>query len=270
MKFITFYFSGTGNTKWAVSQFNRILAERGHQSEIIPLEQENLEEPPVLEDLLQQADYIGFANPIYGANIPPVMRKFIGQVTSFAQGKKGLCKPVYAINTFGYVNAFGPFAFKKLLADCGFSLKAYANIKLCNNISTPKLKTAAISKEKLEARKQKALQVLEQTADRLLAGKNYINGIGPYLVPGILIRRASYTGICENYKVLSVDSQKCNRCMLCVEKCPTRSIRPTESTFEFLSGCTSCMRCYNNCPKYAILFEGVYADPDIYKRHKGI
>ncbi len=30
MKLSTFYFSGTGNTEWAVRKFERIIAECGH------------------------------------------------------------------------------------------------------------------------------------------------------------------------------------------------------------------------------------------------
>ncbi len=30
MKLSTFYFSGTGNTEWAVREFERIIAECGH------------------------------------------------------------------------------------------------------------------------------------------------------------------------------------------------------------------------------------------------
>lgn len=34
MLFSTFYFSGTGNTKWAVGQFKDIVIKNGHQAEL--------------------------------------------------------------------------------------------------------------------------------------------------------------------------------------------------------------------------------------------
>ncbi len=37
MKFSTFYFSGTGNTKWVVEQFNNIIANNGHKAEMLQL-----------------------------------------------------------------------------------------------------------------------------------------------------------------------------------------------------------------------------------------
>jgi len=78
--------------------------------------------------------------------------------------------------------------------------------------------------------------------DRLLEGKSYITGVGPYLIPNILIRKKSKKSLEDNYKVLSVEITTCKRCILCVNKCPT----------------------------FSILFDGKYADPNIYERHRGI
>ncbi|MDF2988818.1 MAG: hypothetical protein K0R50_4328 [Eubacterium sp.] len=38
MKFTTFYFSGTGNTKWAAEEFNKIVIEKLHISELISID----------------------------------------------------------------------------------------------------------------------------------------------------------------------------------------------------------------------------------------
>ena len=269
MKFTTFYFSGTGNTEWVVKEFNRKIKEKGHQGEIVSIEKKDILESSFLEDIFLKSDYIGFANPIYGANIPPIMRVFIERVVLFIANKKEYLKPIYIINTFGYINGFGPFASKKLFSNTGLKLSSYLNIKLCNNISTPKIKTDGISMDKLALRKEKSVIKLGKMIDILLTNKKHITGIGLYLIPGIIIRKKLQRGIIDNYKVLSVKKESCSLCMLCVNKCPTNSIIYRDNCFKFLPTCTACMRCYNNCPKNSILFNKIYADPNIYKRYLG-
>lgn len=269
MKFSTFYFSGTGNTEWAVKQFNKIIVEREHDGEIISIENIDAQDTSFFIDMVRNSDFVGFANPIYGGDIPPVMKNFIDKLIKTLVDEKEYSKPIYIINTFAYVNGFGPFCVKKLFYNTGFKLISYINIQLCNNISSLKLKVKKISQDKLDKRKKEAKEKLLKMVDMMLAEKSNITGIGPYLIPNILIRKKTKKAIEDNYKVFSVNSVTCNRCMLCVNKCPTKSIRYLDSNFRFLPTCTACMRCYNNCPTFSILFDGRYADPNIYERYHG-
>jgi NAD-dependent dihydropyrimidine dehydrogenase PreA subunit len=269
MKFVTFYFSGTGNTRWAVQEFSRIVIKKGHDCRLIPIEDADSLAASDLRDLTQNADYIGFANPIYGGDLPPIMKRFIDRFLTAITDRKGLKRPVYMINTFGYVNGFGPFCAEKLFHRTGLELVGYINIRLCNNISTPKMKVKPIGKDQLEKRKSAARLKLSKFVDRLTAGKRYIEGIGPYLLPNILVRKMSRKGIQDHYKSFSVNPDTCKNCMLCVKNCPTKSIRYADNTFHFLPSCTACMRCYNFCPTYSVLLDGVYADPSIYARYRG-
>jgi len=38
MKFSTFHFSGTGNTRWAVETFNAIISAKGHQAAMFSID----------------------------------------------------------------------------------------------------------------------------------------------------------------------------------------------------------------------------------------
>ncbi|WP_160672288.1 EFR1 family ferrodoxin [Clostridium sp. C8-1-8] len=269
MKFSTFYFSGTGNTEWAVKEFNQLVIEKGHEYESISIESIKNKETSFLEDIIDRSDFVGFANPIYGGNLPPIMKNFIIKLTKVCENKKEISRPVYIINTIAYVNGFGPFCAKKLFINTNFRIISYVNIQLCNNISTPKLKIKALSTDKMNKRKEKAKGQLLKMIDMMLEGKKYINGVGFYLIPNIFIRRVSKDAIENNYKALSIDIATCSRCMLCVNRCPTKSIEYKENKFIFLPSCTACMRCYNNCSSSSILFNGKYADPKIYERYHG-
>lgn len=269
MLFTTFYFSGTGNTRWAVEQFNKIITNKGQQIEIYSIDNHEAKAADFLKNIICKSDFIGFANPIYGADIPPIMKKFIHRIIKILQNEELVSKNTYMINTFGYINAFGPIEAKRLLANTCFNLKAYVNIRLCNNISTPKLNLNIVSRDELNHKKDQARKELLLLSERLLSGRKYITGIGPYLIPGIIIRKKAHKGIIYNYKSLGVNTETCNRCMQCINSCPTNSIKLNGDQFVFSTDCTACMRCYNFCPTFSIQFDGVAANPKVYHRYHG-
>jgi len=269
MLFSTFFFSGTGNTKWAIEKFGHIVIQYGHQAEMYSIDNFDECSSKDFTRIVRESSFIGFANPIYGADVPSIMKKFISCLTAIMKAEKIQLKPIYIINTFGYVNASGPFEIKKLLDKDCFILMAYANIRLCNNISTYRHKSILISSDKLNARKKEAEKTIKTMVSRLLLSKKYIRGIGLYLLPGMIIRKKSEKALENNHRSLSIKIELCNKCMTCINKCPTHCIRFNGNQFEFSDKCTACMRCYNFCPTSSILIDGVYADPKEYFRYRG-
>jgi NAD-dependent dihydropyrimidine dehydrogenase PreA subunit/flavodoxin len=263
MKFSVFYFSGTGNTKWAVNEFSNSINNTEHECNIYSIETQITN----FKEIVNDADIIGFAFPLYGANIPNLVKNFIYK---FKGNLNTTCKKqCFIITTAGYIDAYGPFTAGKILKPNGFKLVGYINIKMSNNISTPKIKADFLTSEKMKKRMSKGKDEIERLIYSLIHEKQYIRNIGLYLLPGVFIRKASENGKKNNYQALSVDKEKCSRCMACVNNCPTKSIIFSGKEFSFLPSCTSCMRCYNSCPKFAICHEGKYADPNIYKRYRG-
>jgi Dissimilatory sulfite reductase (desulfoviridin), alpha and beta subunits len=269
MRFTTFYFSGTGNTEWAVRKFSQFLNDAGHDAKMYSVDSVDVCDTSLLEEIVHKSDYTGFANPIYGGNIPPIMKNFIHNIAKVLENKEKNTIQTYFINTFAYINGFGPICTKKLLYDTPFKLISYVNIRLCNNISKPGLKSSGISDDILKVRKDKAEKELKKMVGKLLSGEKYITGIGPYLIPNIFIRKKTEKLIADNYKALSIDESTCRKCLLCVRNCPTKSIKYSENGFKFTPGCTACMRCYNLCPTFSVLFNGKFADPNEYQRYYG-
>ncbi|UYO61154.1 EFR1 family ferrodoxin [Acetobacterium wieringae] len=264
MKFTTFYFSGTGNTRWAVDEFARIIEEKGHQAEQVSIDIQTSLSDEQIRAMVAAADAIGFANPIYGGDIPPIMRAFISRVVGLV-GPQKMAKSAYAINTFGYVNAFGPTEMQKLLAGSGLTLTAYVNIQLCNNVTSSK----PLDRNQLVKRMARGQKELGRLADSLIAGRKRIKGHGPQLLIGAMIRKKVPEAIAKFYQTLGVDASRCTRCLVCVNNCPTGSISLKGKQFIFSAGCTACMRCYNFCPTGAITIDGVLTDPDKFPRYQG-
>lgn len=269
MLFSIFYFSGTGNTKWASYEFLKLAEEQNQTVNLYSIENNTLLTSDYLKKVILASDYIGFAHPIYGADIPPIMRNFIERVVSCNFVKNMGHKPVFVISTVGYVNSFGYYCERKLFLHTDFEIRSYVNLKLCNNASTPNMRTKPISSDKLEARKRSASHLLKRSLYCLLNDKRFICGRRPYLIPGILIRKFSRQAIKECYASLSIDMSNCVQCLNCVNNCPTNSIVFKNGTFTFSESCTSCMRCYNFCPKYAVRINGFFAAGDKYPRYKG-
>jgi ferredoxin len=264
MNYSTFYFSGTGNTRWAVSEFTKILQDQGHQAEQYSIDIGSQLTDQQIRAIIADADAVGFANPIYGGDIPPIMRAFLSRVVGLI-GPLPSPKSTYVINTYGYVNAFGPKETANLLAGSGLTLTAYVNLQLCNNVTSSK----PLDRAQLAKRMDRSRQELQRLAASLIAGRKRIKGHGPQLLIGAMIRKKVPEAIAKFYQTLGVDGATCTRCMVCVKDCPTGSISLKGQRFVFSSGCTACMRCYNFCPTGAITIDGVVADPQKFPRYQG-
>ncbi len=259
MKLTVFYFSGTGNTKWAVNALKEAVIGKRNECELYSIENK-------IEDIqtkIEESDYIGFSFPIYGQNIPAIMSQFINGLD------KTLQKQVFIITTSGFIDAFGPFTAKKILRSTRFTLCAYISLSISNNISTPKMKAKFKTGDDLEKSKNKAISKINVLADKLINNEHHITDIGPYLIPGMIIRNFLSKKVKNGYLELSINNEKCRHCNFCINNCPTKSIVCSNGEYTFLPTCTSCMRCYNFCPNNAVYHVGKYADPQIYKRYRG-
>jgi NAD-dependent dihydropyrimidine dehydrogenase PreA subunit len=263
MRFSIFYFSGTGNTRWAVNELNNSINKLEHECKVYSIETEITN----LQEIINASDIIGFAFPIYGADMPSIVHNFIDEIKDAINLTRK--KQCFIITTAGYIDAFGPFAARKILKSRGLKLVGYINIKISNNISTPKIKAKFISSEMLKVRMNKGKDKIDKLAYSITNQRPHIRNIGFYLLPGVFIRKATKNGKKNNYKDLSVDKERCSQCMTCVNNCPTKSIIFSDREFTFLPSCTACMRCYNFCPQNAICNESKFADPSIYRRYRG-
>lgn len=252
MNIALLYFSGTGNTEWLAWTLSDKLINCGSEVDLFDLGK---------ECMFNHHDYDTFilAHPVYGANAPRIV---IEKTTALIPGNRRL----NIVATYGYVNALGYFAEKKVL---GRKIDSYYNVRMFNNISTPR---SALHIPPL-SRRQKKMKKLEERisriADRLSRGRRRIMGIGPQLFGGIFVRKALTESIQKNYLTFGVDPARCTLCRLCIKECPTHSIEEKDGKFTFHATCTACMRCYNRCPEYAVTIDGEYADPDVYTRYHG-
>ena len=151
MKIAVFYFSGTGSTWWTMSQFQDIAEKNNHIVEIFNIEKAKEFD---VREIVTRNEIIGFAYPIYGSDIPKIMKNFL--TTHFKnidlQGKI----PVLVINTMLLFSGDGALIIRKYINESNFELRWILNIILNSNISIPGFRVNPIPQKKLEKRMLKA------------------------------------------------------------------------------------------------------------------
>ena len=222
------FFSGTGNTKWAVNEFCNNIDKKNHICSKYSIE----DEIENIQKIIYEADMIGFAYPIYGAELPKIMRNFLDETFGSIELVNKKC---FVISTVGYVDGCGPLHANSILKKINLDLIGYIKLKICNNISTPTVKSNFVSKEVLIKRLSRCQKKIDKLIEKLISDQEHIRNIGPYLIAGILIRRALADGKENSYSLLSVDINRCSSCMLCVNNCPTKSITYSDDNFSFFT-----------------------------------
>ena len=253
MKCALFYFSGSGNTKWAAKKTSKLLTEKGYDTSYYSLE--TFEDGPseIIAAAVQNCDYIGFAYPIYGADVPRIMREFFEEFIKLSKAYDTSQAKLFFINTFGYVNGHGYFRLKKLFRNCHLPIMGYLNFRLTNSTKARGNEAPLLGNLIPDPIKKKGYDRMRSLIYAMENNKNVINGIGPHLIVGGIIKNSLKESIKNNYTKMAVDYEACTKCMQCVEKCPVQSIEFENQRFTFNDSCETCYRCYNICPTKAII-----------------
>lgn len=150
-----FYFSGTGNTAWAVNTLSEKLINRGFNVTQISIEEDF--DPAAT---IQNCDIAGFAFPIHASFAPANVRTFLDTVPSVDS------KPIIGLATAGY--AAGDVLVYSLnpLEEKGYIPTVFCNIIVGNNMHLPGLSPLPVTgPDKLEKNLVKAERRIDKMAD---------------------------------------------------------------------------------------------------------
>ena len=289
-----FYFSGTGNTKWAASK----LASATHEDliSIAPYMRADDSSHTLAEPfILKENERLGFVFPVHGWRVPKLVREFIGRMKvqraeSDAAGSQTLSDisgNSASADASGISASAGnsaenlPFAFCVCTAGDSIGLTIEnLNEVISQNPSLQALGITKVSssyslimpesyvglpfmdvdpKEKEIRKKSKSAQELAVICEEIFDRKEGVSQLVKGPIPWFFTKVVG--GFFENVlitdKRFHVEKDKCVKCGICANVCPVGDIKGGHGEYpEWLhhKDCLTCFTCYHHCPHHAIEF----------------
>lgn len=236
------YFSGTGNSRYALETFLRHFDKT---AKIVAIED------PSAPKLIQKQQELVFSYSVQYSNIPKMLKDFIDRNRRLWHGKK-----IFVIATMGLFSGDGAGILARRLRNYGAQAIGGLHLKMPDSIADVKALKRPLEQNKLLVRK--AEKKIAYAAKSMKNGKAPQDGIG--LMPhfaGLFGQRLYFMGKTRQYSdKLKVDSAKCIGCGRCATLCPMGNIRMESDKAKAGNQCTMCYRCVNACPKQAITLLG--------------
>ena len=237
------YFSGTGNSRYALEMF---LKELDSEAKSFAIEDINAAEQIKLHD------EIVFAYPVQYSAVPKIVRDFIEKTAELWKGKR-----VFVIATMAAFSGDGSGVLARLLKKHGAVITGGLHLAMPDSIADEKVFKRPFEKNK--ANVENSVRKAQQAARDIKDGRYKKQGLGvmPRFV-GFISQRLWFGHRTMKYysKGLKIDSAKCVGCGKCAAVCPTGNISLQGDAVSSGRKCTVCYRCVNSCPMKAITLLG--------------
>ena len=258
-----FYFSGTGNSKWAAKT---LALETGDTLVSIP---------EVINSncsfTLEKDEHIGFIFPIHGWRVPNIVKEFLTKLTIKTLGEdtshvKHYCFClVTAGDSIGKAMERFQQQLKSVTVNDALSLKAVCSLIMPESyVGLPGMdvdtKEKELEKKELASKQLKEFsKILKQRphkdSNQIWGWNQLIRGPIPSFFSGPV------GGFFERFlitdKPFHVDSRRCVKCGICANVCPVGDIKGClgyEPEWLHNGKCLTCFSCYHHCPHHAIEF----------------
>ena len=277
-----FYFSGTGNTKWAASKL--AAATREDLISIAPYmraddSSHNLAEPFILKE----NERLGFVFPVHGWRVPKLVREFISKMKIQREPIQREPSDATAENKAKAEDSLKnrPFAYCVCTAGDSIGLTIEnLNEVISQNPSLQALGITEVSssyslimpesyiglpfmdvdpKEREIRKKENAAQELAVVCEEIFDRKEGISRLVKGPIPWFFTKVVG--GFFENVlitdKRFHVEKDRCVKCGICANVCPVGDIKGGHGEYpKWLhhKDCLTCFTCYHHCPHHAIEF----------------
>lgn len=272
-----FYFSGTGNTKWAASKL--AAATREDLISIAPYmraddSSHNLAEPFILKE----NERLGFVFPVHGWRVPKLVREFISKMKILREPSDATVENKAKADD-SLKNR--PFAYCVCTAGDSIGLTIEnLNEVISQNPSLQALGITEVSssyslimpesyiglpfmdvdpKEREIRKKENAAQELAVVCEEIFDRKEGINRLVKGPIPWFFTKVVG--GFFENVlitdKRFHVEKDRCVKCGICANVCPVGDIKGGHGEYPVWlhhKDCLTCFTCYHHCPHHAIEF----------------
>lgn len=236
------YFSGTGNSRYALEVF---LSKYDDSAKVFEVGDENV------VSYIKENEEIVFAYSVQYSNIPKMLKDFVEKYQDLWQGKK-----IFIIATMGLFSGDGAGILARRLRKYGAEIVGGLHLKMRDSVADVKALKRPLDKNK-ELVKD-AEKKIDKAVWRMKNGNPPQEGIGLlYHMAGLFGQRLYFRGKTREYTdKVKIDSEKCVGCGKCVKLCPMKNLSLEQDVAKAQDRCTMCYRCINTCPKQAITLLG--------------
>lgn len=236
------YFSGTGNSKYALEIF---LGKYDETAKAFAIEDENI------VNYIKDNEEIVFSYSVQFSNIPKMLKDFIDQNQNLWKDKK-----IFVIATMGLFSGDGAGNLARRLHKYGAQITGGLHLKMPDSIADEKALKRPVEKNKELV--QKAEEKIDRAVQGMKNGKPPQEGMGfLYHMAGLFGQRLYFFHKTKQYTdKVKVDTQKCVGCGKCAKQCPMKNLYIEHNLAKAGDKCTMCYRCINVCPKQAITLLG--------------
>ena len=239
---MVFYFSGTGNTRWAAEQ---LAAATGEKLLFIPDELNSACDYTLADD-----ERIGFCFPVHGWQPPHIVREFIRRMT--ITGAAGHF--AYILCTCGDSTGLAVKMLAKELAGKAIGLQSVQSLVMPESyVCLPFMYTDKPEREyeKIEQARKDLDAFIKVVVNRQTAYSQLKLGLTPWTFSHVI--GAYFNRFMITDKKFTVDSDVCIHCGRCAKECPVGNIGFEDIPhWKHDGSCTCCLSCYHHCPVHAI------------------
>lgn len=243
-----FYFSGTGNTRWAAEHIAKATNDT-----LVNIADTMFADTSVndFSFTLKTDERIGFCFPTHGWQPPAIMRQFVRRLNLKKNGNH-YC---YALTTCGDNIGNAMTIFAKELGKRDLRLDSCFSLTMPESyVALPFMYTDTIEKERAKRKKaaKDILQYEKLILQRKPGERHILKGPLPWFFTYVVGTFFNKKMITDNK--FTVDADDCIGCRLCAKVCPVGDIRFADNLphWQHDNRCTSCLTCYHHCPKHAI------------------
>ncbi|MCM1313470.1 MAG: EFR1 family ferrodoxin [Bacteroides sp.] len=249
-----FYFSGTGNSRWAARELADSL---GEELRFIPDELGS-----DMRYVMRDGERLGFVFPCYAWGVPLLVENFIRRLSV---GNVGY---VYYLCTCGDDTGMTKELFCRIIESKGWHCHLGFDIQMPESyISLPGFDVDTKEKEraKLEAAAERIKKAVSAVGQRQTDCFDVLPGAYPWMKSRVV--RPFFNRFLMSPKPFRY-TDKCISCGKCAASCPLHNISLADRKHPvWHEQCAGCLRCYHVCPVNAVQYgwftrgKGQYMNP---------